>query len=399
LYKDLNIHQTKVSFHLPLSCYVGKSLTLIYLQDNTSNDFAEQEILGKVKWFNVKAGFGFITRSDNGQDVYAHYTAITKKNPNHRVRSLADGEVVRFNIKSGSKGAEACDITAANGGPVQGSEYALPLKEKRGDNSAHEQPHQQQAANFPINNNSRFGGNSSNRNMMGRRNRFPSDSRGVPSAPRTARSYQGNMNNFRGGRAPRTNTRPVYDSPRQQMHAQVPMPPQQPPMMRYPKVNSFIPNQNMNFSNNQQQQPAFGGMYSSINQMPSNGNYNQPTQHAPVQPPTGTLVERRVQGSVKWYNYKNGFGFIVRNDNKQDIFVHNSGLQYHKMGLDDGEPVEFDVLKTTDRLLAVNVTGPNGNNLRGSKYAYNNNSANMNNNAQPNRYNNAAPTSFRRRRN
>jgi cold shock CspA family protein len=343
----------------------------------------------------VKAGFGFITRNDNGQDVYAHYTAITKKNPNHRVRSLADGEVVRFNIKSGSKGAEACDITAANGGPVQGSEYALPLKEKREENLSGQ--HQQQALNFPINNNSRYAGNQSNRNMMNNRgNRFPSDSRRMPSAPRTARSYQGNMNNFRGGRAPRASTRPVYEPSRNQMPSQVPMPPQQPAMMRYPKMNTYVPNQNINYTNNQQ--PAFGGMYSNMNQMQPNGNYNQSHQNTSVQPPTGTLIERRVQGSVKWYNYKNGFGFIVRNDNKQDIFVHNSGLQYHKIGLDDGEPVEFDVLKTTDRLLAVNVTGPNGNSLRGSKYAYNN-SANMNNNTQQNRYNNEGPTNYRRRRN
>lgn len=40
-------------------------------------------------------------RNDNGQDVYAHYSSIENKNPNHRVRSLADGELVRFNIIEG----------------------------------------------------------------------------------------------------------------------------------------------------------------------------------------------------------------------------------------------------------------------------------------------------------
>ena len=42
------------------------------------------------------------------------------------MRSLADGELVMFNIIQGSKGAEASDITGANGGTVQGSEYARP---------------------------------------------------------------------------------------------------------------------------------------------------------------------------------------------------------------------------------------------------------------------------------
>ena len=54
-----------------------------------------------MKWFNVKAGFGFINRNDNGQDVYVHYSSIENKNPNHRVRSLADGELVKFNIIEG----------------------------------------------------------------------------------------------------------------------------------------------------------------------------------------------------------------------------------------------------------------------------------------------------------
>lgn len=96
-------------------------------KESTSNKiYSEQSVIGKVKWFNVKAGFGFINRNDNGQDVYAHYSSIENKNPNHRVRSLADGELVRFNIIEGSKGAEASDITGVDGGAVQGSEYARP---------------------------------------------------------------------------------------------------------------------------------------------------------------------------------------------------------------------------------------------------------------------------------
>lgn len=57
-------------------------------------------------------------RNDNGQDVYAHHSAIIKKNPAHQVRSLADGELVQFNIVEGEKGLEAADITGVNGGPV-----------------------------------------------------------------------------------------------------------------------------------------------------------------------------------------------------------------------------------------------------------------------------------------
>lgn len=84
------------------------------------------------------------------------------------------------------------------------------------------------------------------------------------------------------------------------------------------------------------------------------------------------LIDRRVQGVAKWYNFKNGFGFVTRTDTNQDIFVHKSGIQGTSKSmpsLDDGEPVEFDVIEDGNRLLAINVTGPNGTLLRGSKYA------------------------------
>lgn len=97
--------------------------------EQSDKKYVEENVAGKVKWFNVKAGFGFISRSDNDQDVYAHYTAIANKNPDHRVRSLADGEAVQFNIVEGSKGAEASDITGVNGEAVQGSEYARPRRD------------------------------------------------------------------------------------------------------------------------------------------------------------------------------------------------------------------------------------------------------------------------------
>lgn len=74
----------------------------------------------KYKIFNDNFNFKIRlpNRNDNGQDVYAHHSAIIKKNPAHSVRSLADGELVQFNIVEGEKGLEAADITGVNGGSV-----------------------------------------------------------------------------------------------------------------------------------------------------------------------------------------------------------------------------------------------------------------------------------------
>lgn len=37
-----------------------------------SGEIIERKIQGRVKWFNVDRGFGFIIRSDNGEEVYVN---------------------------------------------------------------------------------------------------------------------------------------------------------------------------------------------------------------------------------------------------------------------------------------------------------------------------------------
>ncbi len=63
---------------------------------------------GKVKWFNDSKGFGFITQ-EGGPDVFVHHTAILAEG----FRSLAEGQVVEFEVVQGPKGLQASNVRAA----------------------------------------------------------------------------------------------------------------------------------------------------------------------------------------------------------------------------------------------------------------------------------------------
>jgi CspA family cold shock protein len=61
---------------------------------------------GIVKWFNDSKGFGFITPSEGGDDVFAHFSAIEGKG----FRTLTENQKVSFDVVSGPKGKQAANI-------------------------------------------------------------------------------------------------------------------------------------------------------------------------------------------------------------------------------------------------------------------------------------------------
>jgi CspA family cold shock protein len=61
---------------------------------------------GSVKWFNVKKGWGFITR-ESGNDIFVHYTGIVGEG----FKSLDEGDYVEFEVEESPKGLQATNVT------------------------------------------------------------------------------------------------------------------------------------------------------------------------------------------------------------------------------------------------------------------------------------------------
>jgi len=95
-------------------------------------------IIGQVKWFNNKAGYGFITmkQNDEEKDVFAHYSTIQVGDTQYKY--LVEGEYVEFllsNSTSSEHAYQATKVTGINGGKLMCETRQLKVRETRRPNS------------------------------------------------------------------------------------------------------------------------------------------------------------------------------------------------------------------------------------------------------------------------
>jgi cold shock CspA family protein len=88
----------------------------------SSTDTQSSRLVGQVKWFNNKAGYGFVTVSDgenSGKDIFVHYSAIRVTNSQYKY--LFQGEYVEFTLVTSTTDAhefQASDVSGIKGGAL-----------------------------------------------------------------------------------------------------------------------------------------------------------------------------------------------------------------------------------------------------------------------------------------
>jgi CspA family cold shock protein len=77
---------------------------------------SEPRVVGKVKWFNNKSGFGFITVCDGdyaNKDIFVHFTSVNVSDTQYRY--LVQGEYVEFDLTKPNRGDHELHATNVSG--------------------------------------------------------------------------------------------------------------------------------------------------------------------------------------------------------------------------------------------------------------------------------------------
>jgi CspA family cold shock protein len=91
-------------------------------ETTTQEQTQTQRLTGKVKWFNNKSGFGFVTACEGDlkdKDIFVHYSSINV--PDNQYKYLLQGEYVDFELSESDKSDHefhAVNISGVKGGEL-----------------------------------------------------------------------------------------------------------------------------------------------------------------------------------------------------------------------------------------------------------------------------------------
>tara|TARA_B100001778_G_C18254744_1_gene479443 strand:+ start:265 stop:627 length:363 start_codon:yes stop_codon:yes gene_type:complete len=92
------------------------------MADSNEKHLSGVRFTGRVKWFNNKSGYGFITvltGNMKDKDIFCHHSSLSVKNEQYKY--LVQGEYVEFYIKvmeDSSHENQASNVTGIEGGDL-----------------------------------------------------------------------------------------------------------------------------------------------------------------------------------------------------------------------------------------------------------------------------------------
>jgi CspA family cold shock protein len=92
------------------------------MSSNKEIAISSDRLSGRVKWFNNKAGYGFVTVTDgvrSGSDIFVHHSAINVENQQYKY--LVQGEYIEFDLmktESSKHEWQAARVSGIKGGKL-----------------------------------------------------------------------------------------------------------------------------------------------------------------------------------------------------------------------------------------------------------------------------------------